>query len=413
MRTRLRENEAVRETSCMDKTRTLPSQLAAYAAALNFADVPKEVVTHARLMLSDTIAVAIAAEDEDVVAKLRRYASQNSGQAIVWNTDLRTRAETAALVNGATAHAMDYDDNNMAMIGHSSAPVVPAILALADEAPYSLAELLTAYIVGVQIESVLGRIAGLEHNARGWHTTATLGTFGATAACTSLFRLDRTATQHALGIAASLACGIRQNFPSMTKAVHAGSAAKNGVTAAKLAAAGVTAADDALYGAEGFLPLFSGVRAPESTSYQLQQFYVCESFPKLYPTCSMVHQALDVLLDGIASGKVNPEVVERIDYQASYHALNIMRYPDPQSVPQARFSIEYCLAVALVEGKVINEWFTADRLHDNRIRQAMSRIHVSVAPGQADKESFERLYVAGKGVHQGQSSTQEWPNLRR
>jgi 2-methylcitrate dehydratase PrpD len=380
----------------MQEDSPLSRQLARYIASFRFESLPPEVLRHARLMLADTIAVALAAEQEEVIAKVRRYAAAEGGSAALWNTTARSSAATAALVNGAMAHALDFDDNNMSMIGHSSAPVVPAVLALADEQGCTLADVISAYVAGVQVESVLGRIVGLEHNARGWHTTATLGTFGATAACARLLRLDEAAAQHALGLAASMASGLRQNFPSMTKALHAGFAAKNGVVAARLAAAGIRSAEDALDGNEGFTALFAGRKGGAASPQDLARFEILESFPKVYPTCAMVHQALDVLLEGIRSGQVKAGEVASVECEASYHALNIMRYPDPQSVPQARFSMQYCLAVALLEGEVTNAWFAADRIHDPRIRAAMQRVQVRLAPDQASKELFEPLYVAGK-----------------
>jgi 2-methylcitrate dehydratase PrpD len=316
----------------------------------------------------------------------------------VWDSGIATSARNAALANGALAHALDFDDNNMSMIGHSSAPVVPAVFALADENEVTLADVIVAYIVGVQVESVLGRRAGLEHNARGWHTTSTLGTFGAAAASARLLELDAPRVRDALGIAVSMSSGVRQNFPSMTKAVHAGIAAQNGVTAAKLAQAGVRSAPDALEGAEGFLALFAGGPVASSDADEFASFEILESFPKVYPTCSMVHQALDVLLAGIQSGEVQPQQVTKLECEASYHALNIMRYPDPQDTPQARFSMQYCLAVALLQGAVTNEWFNASRIHSPAIRDTMRKIEVRVAPDQATKQAFERMYLEGRAA---------------
>lgn len=380
----------------MQNAASLSRQLAGFTANLDYSVIPAKVVEHARLMLADTVAVGLAAADEEVAQPLRAYAAGERGTSVIWGSEVMTTARTAALANGALAHALDFDDNNMSMIGHSSAPVVPAILALADECDVTLSDAIVAYVAGVQVESVLGIHAGLEHNSRGWHTTATLGTFGAAAACARLLKLDAGRVLHALGLAASLAGGLRQNFPSMAKALHAGFAAQNGVLAARLAAAGVQAADDAIEGSEGFLKLFAGLAAPRPDADDFGSFEILESFPKVYPTCSMVHQALDVLLDAMRDGQVRGGEVERIECEASYHALNIMRYPDPQNVPQARFSMQYCLAVALLAGEVSNEWFAPSRIHDARVRQTMTKIEVRLSPDQATKQDFERMYLEGR-----------------
>lgn len=382
----------------MEQPESLSAGLARFSASLEYSAIPAKVVEHARLMLADTVAVALAASGEEVVHAIHRFAEEDRGPSCVWGSGISTTARNAALANGTMAHALDYDDNNMSMIGHSSAPVVPAILALADEVHVSLKEVIVAYIVGVQVESVLGRRAGLEHNARGWHTTSTLGTFGAAAASARLLQLDAVRMHDALGLAVSMASGVRQNFPSMAKAVHAGIAAQNGVTAAKLARSGVRAAADAIEGAEGFLSLYAGRQPPSSGDDEFAGFEILESFPKVYPTCSMVHQALDVLLDAIGTGKVRRSEVERVECETSYHGLNIMRYPDPQNVPQARFSMQYCIAVALLEGRVTNEWFAPSRIFEPPVRDAMEMVQVRIAPDQATKELFEQMYLEGRAA---------------
>jgi 2-methylcitrate dehydratase PrpD len=256
----------------------LTRHLSSWTATLEYSVIPRKVIGHARLMLADTIAVAIAGEDEAVVPAMRRYVAAEQGTCSVWGSRILTSARNAALANGAMAHALDFDDNNMSMIGHPSAPVVPAVLALADETRVSLADVLVAYIAGVQIESILGRVCGLRHNNRGWHTISTYGSFAAAGAAARLLKLDAAQTQHALCLAASLAGGLRQNFPTMTKAVHAGFGAQNGVLAARLAAAGIRAADDAVEGAEGFLQLFAGVDAPALDTEEFAGFEILENF---------------------------------------------------------------------------------------------------------------------------------------
>lgn len=379
-------------------TSSLSRQLARWVDALQYQDIPAAVVNHARRMIADTVGVALAAHDDVLAPRLRSMTAGDVGKSAIWGSSATSSTASAALANGALAHALDYDDNNMTMIGHSSAPVVPALFALADEFPCSLEDLIVAYIAGVQVESLLGRIATLEHNGRGWHTTATLGTFGATAACARLLKLSEDQIVGALGIAASFAGGVRQNFNSMTKALHAGRAAANGVTAARLAQSGIYGSPLAIEGHEGFLELFAGVAGHSAplTAGELGTFEVLQSFPKVYPTCSMVHQALDIVLDQWSKGKVSAEGVDHVVCKMSYHALNIMRYPQPTIPVEARFSVQYCIAVALLHGKVTNEFFSPAAIASPAIWDVMKKIKVELDPRLKDKASFEEAYLGGQ-----------------
>jgi 2-methylcitrate dehydratase PrpD len=390
----------------------LTNYLTGFTASLDYSAIPQDVVSHARLMLADTIAVALAAESDEVTPLMRKYAASEQGQCVLWGSNIRTTARNAALVNGAMAHALDFDDNNMSMIGHPSAPVAPAVLALADEVPVSLADVLVAYIAGVQIESVFGRVAGLRPNNRGWHTISTYGSFASAGACARLLKLDEAQVQHALCLAASLAGGLRENFPEMTKPVHAGFGAQNGVLASRLAAVGVRAVSTAIEGPEGFLQLFAGVDSAEIDTSQFDTFEVRENFAKVYPTCAMVHQALDLVLDGMHEGRIQKDEVEKIEIETSYHALQIMHYPDPQDVPEARFSWEYCLAVALAAGEVTNEWFAVSRLQDPTLRAIMKKVRVRVRPIRQPEKHLKRCISQVAPAHALRSPTRMGRNSR-
>jgi 2-methylcitrate dehydratase PrpD len=311
---------------------------------------------------------------------------------------LRSTARNAALANGSMAHAHDFDDGNMAMVGHPSSPVVPAVLALADELDASGTDIITAYAVGVELEGRLGLAVTYEHNGRGWHTTCTLGTFGATAAAGSLLKLDATRMLQAFGIAASLASGLRQNFGYMTKPLHAGIAAQNGVLAARLAQAGMKSSPHAIEGHEGFFDLFTdhAVLDPEAAIRDLgRSLEVTRVDPKLYPTCSLVHPALDMVTEAIARGDIQPDDLKVLNCGVSYHALNLMRYHDPKDALQARFSIPYCLGAALAHGGVTLASFSDAAVAGNEIRSRMSKVNVYLHPDLATKAQFEKLYTLG------------------
>ena len=232
-----------------------------------------------------------------------------STEASVFGHGFGAPAGEAALVNGTSAHALDFDDVNMSMRGHPSVPLLPAVLALGEKIGSSGRELIDAFVLGFEVECKLGRVIGAAHYALGWHATSTLGTLGAAAACARLLRLDMERTQIALGIAASLASGVRQNFGTMTKPLHAGWAARNGVIAATLADRGFTADSAAIEGESGLLHAASGgARLNSRALASLGDPWEIVSpgiGVKLYPCCYATHRAIDAALEIVASDVFN------------------------------------------------------------------------------------------------------------
>src|SRR4051812_42815269 len=205
--------------------------------------------------------VTLAGAAEPAARIVQRVIAQDGGgRCGVFGTSLRRSAADAALTNGTAAHALDYDDMCFVSLAHPSAPLVAAALAAAEVAGAPGRAVLDAYIVGFELEGRLGRAMNPRHYQRGWHCTATLGTIGAAAAASRLLGLDVGATGHALAIAASEASGLKENFGTMVKPLHAGLAARNGVVAAQLARAGMTASAAAIDGPQGFLAALDSER---------------------------------------------------------------------------------------------------------------------------------------------------------
>ena len=235
----------------------LTRQLATFIAHLTTEQCPSDAVATAKRGAIDTIGVMLAGRDEPVVGHARSIARSIgvvSESQVLFDRG-RAASSDAALVNGTAGHALDYDD--VAIDGHPSVVLVPAMLAEGERLGASGDALLTAYIAGYE---TWGELAGRDadkHHGKGWHPTAVFGTIGAAAAAASLARLDVDRTVNALGIAASMASGLVANFGSMTKPFHAGRAAANGILAAQLAAAGMTASPDALEHRSGFLKALS------------------------------------------------------------------------------------------------------------------------------------------------------------
>jgi len=282
---------------------TLSSELAEFVAGTEFESLPPEAVTQAKRAILDTLGVALAGCREEGPAIVAEQARRTGGaqEAMVLGRPFRAPAAEAALVNGTSAHALDFDDVNFSMRGHPSAPLLPAVLATADAAGASGARLLLAFVLGVEVEAKLGRLMGGRHYALGWHPTSTLGPLGAAAACAKLLGLDAERTQAALGIAASMASGVRANFGTMTKPLHVGLAARNGVQVAALAAARFTASDEALDADDGFVSAFLAEPPRDDRHLDgLGQPYDIVSpglGQKLYPCCYVTHRAIDAAID--------------------------------------------------------------------------------------------------------------------
>ena len=336
----------------------------------------------------DTAACMLAgADDAAPRAAYAGVARWGAGGATVAGTPHRLAAPWAALVNGTAAHALDYDDILEISNAHVSAALVPALLALGQERDADGAACVDAFIVGVEVMARLGEALNMTHYFKGWHTTSTLGAPAAAAACARLLRLDAARTTAALSLATSLASGAKRQFGTMTKPLHAGLAAKNGIMAAALAESGVTAAADAYEGARGFVDLFAGVPRerleaavadfggpPAIERYGLWQ--------KVYPCCGSVHRPLDALLDMRGDDGLRPQAVAEIDAVVPEIETHNLPYAAPTDAMQARFSLPYLLASALVDGRLALDAFTADALVRPGVRTLIPRIRMRPDPTQ-------------------------------
>src|SRR3954466_11305062 len=230
---------------------------------ISYSDLPREAVHWAKAAILDTIGVTLAGAAEpctQIVARvLSAGADRSEGECLIFGTDRRAAPLDAALINGTAAHALDFDDVSNSMGGRPSAPIVPALFAAGEIFDSTGRDVIAAYVAGFETETRIGRGVNLHHYEKGWHPTATLGVFGAAASCCHLMALDRAKTAQALAIAASLASGVKANFGTMTKPLHVGHTARNGLFAAQLAREGFSANDAALEHKQGFLRVFNGI----------------------------------------------------------------------------------------------------------------------------------------------------------
>lgn len=373
-------------------TATLPvtKKLARFVSGLRHDQMPTIVAQEAKLAIADTVAGALAAANE-TVTKCVLAAVESQGPASIWGHARKASARDAALVNGTMAHAHDIDDTNPSMRGHPSCPVVPVLFALAPQQGATGQEVIAAYVAGVEVAAKLGRAVNMPHYNKGWHTTLTLGSLGAAAAAANLLKLDPAQTAHALAISASTASGLIVNFGTMTKPVHSGFAADNGVKAALLARAGVTANPCAIEANNGFFDLFCGEQVqPQLAIEALGERYDLVNpgnIYKQYPTCSLTHCAIDMLLDGISAGEIRPTEVESVECAVGYRCEHTLPYHSARTGLEGKFSMEYCLAAALVYGKVGFEQFTDDAVNAPAIAAMSKRIRLYTHPDLRTPES--------------------------
>jgi 2-methylcitrate dehydratase PrpD len=368
---------------------TLLEGIAERLVAIRYAGLPAEAVHQAKLAVLDTVGVTLAGAREECARIVERVLASGDGQCLVFGTNRRTGPLDAALVNGTAAHALDFDDVSNSLGGHPSAPIVPALFALGEVIDCTGRDFIAAYVAGFETETRLGRGVHHHHYEKGWHPTATLGVFGAAAACCHLLGLDPAKTVQALAIAASLAAGIKANFGTMTKPLHVGHTARSGLFAAMLAKEGFTANPAALEHKQGFLNVFNGpgtfdaekILADWGRPYDIVRPGLGV---KQHPCCGSTHPAIDAMLRLRAERNILPDKVARIESWTHPRRLMHTDRPDPQSGLDAKFSVQYCLARALLDGRIKLEHFEGEAYRDAATRALMRRVHA--APHPATKE---------------------------
>jgi len=306
--------------------------------------------TVAAQALLDYLGVTLAGANEPLTRILLEQAEAEGGrpQATVIGSSRRASVRQAALINGAAGHAHDYDDVHDAMTGHPTVPIAPAVLALGEHLGASGAEVIAAFCAGVETECILGRYAGPSHYARGWHATGTLGTFGAAAAGARLLGLDVERTATALGIAGTQAAGLKSQFGTMCKPLHAGHAAATGVEAALLAARGFDSRLDILETPQGFM-------ATQSDAPSLERFHaalaIADWVPdicfKYHAACYLTHSAIEAARTLQTQHGLDPAEVDTVEVWVNQGHFGVCNIQHPSSGLEAKFSLRLTVALAL------------------------------------------------------------------
>lgn len=361
----------------------LTGQLAGFVARTGIGRIPDEAACIIRAGFIDAVATMLAGRDQPVTELVREHVRakrSDLAEASLLLGQERAGAPEAALVNGVAAHALDYDD--VALAGHPSTVLVPAVLAEGEALGASGLAAMRAYLVGYEVwAELIGREPG-SHHAKGWHPTGVFGTVAAAAAAANLRGLDAERSRHALAIAASLAAGLTANFGTMTKPFHAGRAAANGIEAARLARAGMTAAPDALEHAGGFLSALSPggdvdrSRPASDLGGKLAILELGLSI-KRYPMCYATHRVIDGVLDLARAHRFAPADVARVEATIGWTQAGMLRNHAPVTGLEAKFSLEFAVAAALTAGKVGLAELTDEFVGRPAVRDAMRKLSIA------------------------------------
>ncbi len=356
--------------------------LAAQNAAWTFDSVPADARKLVRHCLLDWIAVTLAGAQEPVTHMLAEEAREQGGfpQATVVGHGFAASSRQAALINGAASHALDFDDVNMTFTGHPSVVLVPALLALAETRGASGAEFMTAFVAGYETLCRIGAAVSPGHYALGFHSTGTIGTFGAAAACARLLQLDAGDTADALGIAATQAAGLKAMFGTMCKPLHAGKASADGMMAAQLAARGFTCRSDAIEAVQGFAathgPDFdpaAGLREPA------RGLYLRDNLFKYHAACYGTHAAIEAARYLRERHGLDESQVRRATVHTAASSEGVCNIPLPRTGLEAKFSLRHVVAMAIAGIDTANmASYSDESTNDPALTELRDRVHVEL-----------------------------------
>ncbi len=385
---------------------TLAKQIADRIHALRYEDITQAALDWTASAFVDTVGVTLAGIVEDGPQIMMRVpgVAQADGPALIFGTNRRTSVLDAALVNGVASHALDYDDVAGSMGGHPSVMLVPALIPLGEMLGSSGRDLILAYAVGFETECRIARGVHHHHYDKGWHPTATLGVFGATAGAARLLGLTAEQTAVALGMAASFASGLKANFGTMTKPLHVGHSVRNGVFAALMARERFSANPGAFEHKQGFLEVFNGPGTYE-TARMLDDWY--EPFEcggagdpglKPYPCCGSTHPSIGRMIELARHHDLTPERVARITVLPHHRRLPHTDNPNPATPLAAKFSIQYCVARALVDRSVRLAHFEGNAPFDPVVRALMAKIDARPHPDMPEDWGTEVIVETTDGL---------------
>ena len=394
----------VAPASDFPKASGLTNYVGKFVATTKYEEIPEEVLELGKKSILDGLGLALAGSKAQTGTICRQYLEKIGicdGKATVIGSARKTSPRFAAFVNGVSIHADDFDDTQLAvakdrvygLLVHPTVPVLPAIFALAERGGVSGKEFMLAYHLGVEVECKIAEAISPRHYQDGFHSTGTCGPFGSAAACAKLLRFDLSKTLNAFGLVASQSGGLRENFGTMTKPFQAGHAAESGVVSAELAALGWTAAEQILEADRGFFHAFGGSYDPASIMDRLGKPWTFVSpgiSLKPYPSGSLAHPAMTELVRLIDANNIQAPQVEKVDVGANHNMTTTLLHHQPKTGLQAKFSMEFCLAILLLEQKAGLGEFSDKAVQRADVREMIRRINFYVDP-EAESAGFDKM----------------------
>ncbi len=400
-------NEAKRDVG-------LTRRIARFIVETDMKSIPEDAYENSKVVFLDWLGCAMIDVNNPLVIKLIGYTDRLGGkeQATILGHGIRKNVTQAALINGAASHVTDYDDTTTIDIRHASVGLFPSILALAEWMGKSGSEFLAAYIIGYKVAAVIGSCVGMSQYNAGLHTTSTMGHFASAAGCARLLGLNEQQTTYALALAGTLSSGLKVVFGTMTKAFHAGNAAKAGLRAALLAEDNYTCAEDLLEGTDGYLQVFKGYIDEPALDSLGKTWDFDKLAQKYHASCHFTHSAIESVLSIVKSEGLNPDDIQAIRVQSTQLALNAAGKTDPKTALEGKFSIPYCLANAILRGDTGLRAFTDEKVNDPGVKEFMKKISLSLGGDlQPIEARIEIESVQGKVYTKSSDVFREIPEL--
>ena len=370
----------------MSKPVALMEEIAAFANSLTLENISPDVIRLAKLFLIDACGCLLAGANEPATLITRKYAQTWGApgeSSLLGSGGEKTDAYHAAMVNGVALTVHEYDDINNTTIGHPSGPVLPVALALGEELDASGAEVLLAYITGIEVYSLMGRAVSPEHNKQGWNSTASLGIFGAVGAAAKLLKLTDRQFAWALAMAASESSGLKGNSGTMTKPLHAGRAAAKGILCARLAGLDFDANPEVLETKGGFADVTAGNtvhwdNVRQAIQKRNSEFINIGLTMKPWPSCRATHNGIDAMLRLVKEHDLKAGDIDEVVCTVLPYIKDIVRYDVVDDPTQGRFSMHYCLALAMARRAVTMGDFEGTAIADPTLKTAMEKVRIVV-----------------------------------
>ncbi|NNC66308.1 MAG: MmgE/PrpD family protein [Gammaproteobacteria bacterium] len=381
----------------------LTREVAEFVVNTSYENIPGEVVELARKSILDGLGLALSGSVAESGKIVQNYllAQKTLGETTVIGTSQRVPERFAAFANGIGVHADDFDDTQLAvakdrvygLLTHPTAPCLPPALALTESMNATGQDLLHAYNVGLEVETKIAEAISPRHYQHGFHATATCGVFASGSAAAKLHGFDVAQTQRTLSISASLSAGLRENFGTMTKPLHAGRAAEAGIIAADLVAAGWTAAPGILESPRGFFQAHGGGYDLDAISGKLGNpwtFVDPGVSIKPNPSGSLTHPGMTTMLDLVLDNDIKPDDVERVDVGTNHNMPNALIHHRPTNELQAKFSMEFCMAILLLERRGGLPEFTDEVVNRPDVQEMITRVNFGVHP-EAEAAGYDKM----------------------